>query len=212
LFAILIKSRRGIASLISCVSLQRRHSISHLRRKPTQVVPAPEDVGLPPSGHDQGEVGGEATATVDRLPEFSFLVERLCMFHLLAIVVFVPALAIGTPFAKTMSNVLIGLTFVLPTTIMVWKAGRSTHTKWFWGEAAVIIVSVAIFVIQYVYIFGFVMLKAVSRCFAYFVFALPITQALPRVLCRGLPAREETRIVLLFLAANGQVLIYLVGM
>jgi hypothetical protein len=41
-----------------------------------------------------------------------------------------------------MRNVVLGVSYTLPTTLLVWNADERAHTKWFWGECAVILVCV----------------------------------------------------------------------
>jgi hypothetical protein len=104
----------------------------------------PEGSDLPPRVGGQADGGEEMTPVVDPLPDSSFtpVEDRLCILLLLTTAVFVPILTIRTLPATMMRNIVLGVSYTLPTTLLVWNADERAHTKWFCGECAVILVCV----------------------------------------------------------------------
>jgi hypothetical protein len=42
--------------------------------------------------------------------------------------------------ATLLRNIVLGVSYTLPMTLLVWNADERAHTKWFWGECAVLVV------------------------------------------------------------------------
>jgi hypothetical protein len=159
----------------------------HLHRKAAAVVPAPEDKGatLPPIGNEEEGVWGTregVTPALDHLPDFSFVLERLCNFLLLMFAIFVPALALMWFLTPLLRGIVIGVMCVLPTTVLVRAADGSAHTKWFCGEITVMLLSAGTFT------HGIVTARSrkhpIIRWVGYSAFAVSIVVPLLLALCR----------------------------
>jgi hypothetical protein len=104
------------------------------------------------------------------------------------------------------SDVIIGLTCVLPTTMCISKADGGANTKWFWGE----IVSILGTFIAFLFALNRRYIQASpARLLAYFVVAVTITVTCLRAMCRRDRAPgDRRRAALLLLTGLCQFLFY----
>jgi hypothetical protein len=170
---------------------------------------APEAVTVSPRARDHAAGRDEILPPVDPLPNSSFVPigDRLCILLLSTLVVFVPVLTIKTSPTRVMRDIVIGVSYTLPTTLLVLNADKSAHTKWFWGECAVVVVCVI-----YNHLTMTLLPDKSPRLVAFLGLAMAITLPLLRISCRGSASRDERRrIFRLIAAAWGQLALYLVS-
>jgi hypothetical protein len=162
-------------------------------------MPASKDTVAPPFAGDQEGGQDETVPVVDDLPEFSSTMERLCILLLSVLAVFVPAYIIKTVPTTLISEFIVGLTFALPTTVLVWKADESAHTKRFWGEILLFLFCILMSNTQFL---GLISYAHGPRFVGTFTFAWSIT--IPLVLLRdntpGDKRNRRRRIMLVVLA------------
>jgi hypothetical protein len=106
-----------------------------------------------------------------------------------------------------MRDVVLGVSYSLPTMLLVHNADERAHTKWFRGECAVLVVCV---IFQQVWM---TMLPEMSpRGVAFVSIAVSMTLPLLRLSCRGTESRDERRrITRLIAVAWGQFTLYVIG-
>jgi hypothetical protein len=151
------------------------------------------------------EIRGGSAPVTDHLPDFSLVIDRVCILLLSALVVFVPALTGGETqsYLLIISNVIVGVTCVLPTTMCVLKADGSAHTKWFWWEILTFLGAPMAFVLP---TFEEYDVPNLSRWYAYIVFAVSIAGPCTRAACRRHRAPgDRQRVTLLLLVGLCQV-------
>jgi hypothetical protein len=151
---------------------------------------------------------GTAPVT-DHLPDFSLVVDRVCILLLAALAVFVPTLTgrQAQSFLSIISGMIIGVSCALPTTMCVLKADGSAHTKWFLGEILNIFAGSFVFI----FTFGNESDEVINvRWVAYSVVAFSIAIPSVRTMCRRDSAPgDRKRVALILLTGLGQVLFYM---
>jgi hypothetical protein len=183
------------------------------------VAPAPKGTEPPPRAGDQAD-GDQAdgdqadgreemTPVVDLLPDPSStpIGDRLCILFLSAFAVIVPVLTIRTKSANIARDVVLGVSYTLPTMLLVQNANERAHTKWFRGECAVLVVGVLFQLLWMTFL-----ADKSPRGVAFYAIALSMTLPLVRNSCRGNKSRaDRRRISLLIAVAWGQFVLYLIA-
>jgi hypothetical protein len=172
-------------------------------------MPASKDTVAPTVARNQKGGRDETVSVVDNLPEFSFTMERLCILLLSVLAVFVPAYIMKTVPTTLISEFIVGLTYTLSTTVLVWKADESAHTKRFWGEISLFLFSILFSNSQFL---GLISYGYAPRFCGYDGFAASITISL--VLLRDKPPgdnKNRRRRITLVVLAWCQFVIYTAG-
>jgi hypothetical protein len=141
------------------------------------------------------------------LPEFSLVVERLCILFLSILFICVPSLTIVAIPTKVIRNIALGASYAIPTTLLVWNADKSAHTKWFWGEFLALLFCI----MNNHVVLKFILSDKLLRMAAYVGIAVSITIALLRFLCRKtapLDRLDKRRTVLLLVTISSQSTLY----
>jgi hypothetical protein len=195
-------------------SLNERYTQTHhyLCRSAAAIVVTRENAVVFASATE--EMGQGTAPITDHLPDFSLVIDRVCILLLAALAVFVPVLTMrgisfylgAHSFLDIISFGIIGITCALPTTICVLKADGGAHTKWYWGEILTILGSFITFIVA---IKSYYWDHDNLRLFAYSVILVSIAFASVRAMCRRDRAPgDHKRAALLVLTGLGQVSLY----
>jgi hypothetical protein len=99
--------------------MEKPNKSPYYRSKAATVQPAPGDTDLLARADNQEGDVDEATPVVDPLPEFSLVVERLCILLLSILFICVPSLTIVAIPTQIIRNIALGASYAIPTTLLV---------------------------------------------------------------------------------------------